>query len=239
MRTRLVFGSALLALLGCGEPHPPTTVQLVIHTEADPSVALAGVVVSAGGSPIGTSDASGTLHAQLTGDLGVMIPVSAACPAGHREGRVQAQVALRPMFDVSGQERGLDVTLGCPPAERRGVLVVRAGGDGSRAGLPVWIDGEQVAVTDASGVAHVPVGMAPGASFRVELATATVAPMLRPADPGVSFTFADHDDIFVFDQRFEEDRPAPVVRPHGTHRPPPTVQESTRPVEIHSTGGFH
>lgn len=239
-RHGVLLASALLALVGCGDEHPPTAIQIAVHTEADPGVALSGVVVSAGAAPIGTSDTSGTLHAQLTGDLGAMVPVTATCPEGHREGRVRADVTLRPVFDVSGQERGLDVTLSCPPAERQAVLVVRAGGDGPRVGLPVRIDGEEVAVTDASGVAHVPIGMAPGGSFRVELATATVAPMLRPADPATSFTFQDHDDIFVFDQRFEEEAPPPVVRPHGPHHPPPPpVEEPTRPVEIRSAGGFH
>jgi hypothetical protein len=230
----------LLGLLGCGGEHPPITVQVAIHTEADPGVALSGVIVAAGETALGTSDATGSLHAQLSGELGTLVPVTATCPAGHREGRVRADVTLRPLFDVSGEERGLDVTLSCPPAERQAVLVVRAGGDAPRGGLPVWIDGREVAVTDPSGVAHVPIGMAPGASFRVELATATVAPMLRPADPATSFTFADHDDIFVFDQRFDEEQPAPTVHVHHGHHvdAPPPVDEVTRPVEIRSAGGF-
>ena len=239
--TAALFVSALLAVPGCEEGHARTTLGLTVHTEADPGVPLGGVMVSAGESPIGTSDATGSLVASLSGDEGVMIPVSATCPRGHRDGQVRASVTLRPVFDVSGRERGLEVTLSCPPAERQAVLVVRAGGEGSRGGLPVWVDGEQVAVTDASGVAHVPIGMAPGASFRVELATATIAPMLRPADPGASFTFADHDDIFVFDQRFEEERPAVAVHVRPPHHvdPPPVLEQSTRPVEIRSAGGFH
>ncbi len=239
MRTTMVLASALLVLLGCDDAHPPATVDVAVHTEADPGIALAGVLVSAAGSPIGTSDASGALHAQLTGELGAMVPLTATCPEGHRDGRVRAEVTLRPLFDVSGAERGLDVTLSCPPSERQGVLVVRAGGDAPRAGLPVRIDGLEVAVTDSSGVAHVPIGMAPGGSFRVELATASVAPMLRPADPATSFTFSDQDDIFVFDQRFDEERPTPVVVRHGAHHdPPPPVEETHRPEEIRSAGGF-
>lgn len=229
-----------LSLAGCDDAHPPTMVPIAIHTEADPGVALAGVLVSAGESRLGMTDASGSLRVELTGELGAMIPVTATCPEGHRDGRIRAEVTLRPMFDVSGRERGLDLTLSCPPAQRQAVLVVRAGGDGSRVGLPVRIDGREVAVTDASGVAHVPIGMAPGGSFRVELATATVAPMLRPADPATSFTFADHDDIFVFDQRFEEERPPPVVRPGGHHHTPTApVEVPDRPVEVRSAGDFH
>jgi hypothetical protein len=235
----LLLVSALLALLGCGDEHAPTVIPIAVHTEADPGVALAGVLVRAGDTPLGTSDASGAIEAQLTGDLGATVAITATCPEGHREERVRADVVLRPVFDVTGAACGLDVTLSCPPSSRQAVLVVRAGGDAPRYGLPVRIDGREVAVTDASGVAHVPIGMAPGESFRVELATATVAPMLRPADPATSFTFADHDDIFVFDQRFEEERAPEVRPPHGPRPPrPPVVEETTRPVEIRSAPGF-
>ena len=173
--TAALFVSALLAVPGCEEGHARTTLGLTVHTEADPGVPLGGVMVSAGESPIGTSDATGSLVASLSGDEGVMIPVSATCPRGHRDGQVRASVTLRPVFDVSGRERGLEVTLSCPPAERQAVLVVRAGGEGSRGGLPVWVDGEQVAVTDASGVAHVPIGMVPGECNVLRERTAAVS----------------------------------------------------------------
>lgn len=229
----------LLLLCACGADRAPVQVDVTIHTEADPGVPLAGVAVSAAGSPIGVSDAEGQLSASLSGELGASVPLQASCPAGHREGRIGASVVLRPVFDVTGAARRLDVTLGCPPASRSGVVVIRAGGDAPRAGLPVLLDGREVATTDASGVAHVSVRMAPGEAFQIQLSTATIAPMLRPSNPVTRFSFRDEDEIFVLDQSFVEDRPPPPTHVRGPRRPdappPPTT---TRPVEVRSVGSY-
>lgn len=228
----------VLVLIACGAEREPVLVEVAIHTESDPGVALAGVAVSAAGSPIGVSDAMGVLHASLTGEPGASVALRASCPADHREGRVDASVALRPVFDVTGAARRLDVTLGCPPSARSGVVVIRAGGDAPRAGLAVLLDGREVATTDASGVAHVPVHMAPGEAFQVELVTATIAPTLRPSNPVTRFSFRDQDEIFLLDQSFEDDRPSPPPPRGGGHHaaPPPTT--TTRPVEVRSVGAW-
>jgi hypothetical protein len=235
MRTTLWL---VLVLVGCGADHEPVLVEVAVHTESDPGLPLAGVTVAAAGSPIGVSDATGTLVASLSGERGATVPLRASCPAEHREGRVDASVVLRPVFDVTGAPRRLDVTLGCPPSSRSGVVVIRAGGDVPRAGLPVLLDGREVATTDASGVAHVTVRMAAGEAFRVELVTATIAPTLRPSNPVTQFSFRDQDEIFVLDQSFDDDRPAPPPRP-GTHRPaPPPPSTTTRPEQLHSAGSW-
>jgi len=227
-----------LVLVACGVDHEPVRVEVAIHTESDPGVPLAGVEVSAAGSPIGVSDASGVLQASLSGERGANVALRASCPADHREGRVDASVALRPVFDATGAPRRLDVTLGCPPSARSGVVVIRAGGDAPRAGLPVLLDGREVATTDASGVAHVPVRMAPGEAFEVELVTATIAPTLRPSNPVTRFSFRDQDEIFALDQSFEDDRPAPPTPRGGRPRPTAPPETTTRPVEVRSAGSW-
>jgi hypothetical protein len=225
-------------LLACGAEREAVSVEVAIHTEADPGVPLAGVGVSAAGSAIGVSDASGMLTASLSGDRGASVVLHASCPAEHREGRVDASVVLRPVFDVTGAARRFDVTLGCPPSSRSGVVVIRAGGELPRAGLAVLLDGREVTTTDASGIAHVSVRMAPGEAFQVELVTATIAPTLRPSNPVTRFSFRDQDEIFLLDQSFDDERP--VIAPRGgSHRPslPPPVTTS-RPVEIQSAGSW-
>jgi hypothetical protein len=122
---------------------------------------------------------------------------------------------------------------------RHGVVVVRAGGTGaaSRAGLPVMVEGREVAQTDACGVAHVSLDMAPGQSFRVLLATATASPMLRPQDPQLTFVFPDSDEIFAFDQNFSEEAPPAPERHTHRRRPPPTTAGPVLiPVRIPSSG---
>jgi len=103
----------------------------------------------------------------------------------------------------------------------------------------VMIEGREVARTDSSGTAHVSLNMAPGASFQVLLATATVSPMLRPQDPQLTFVFPDSNEIFAFDENFDEAAPPPPApRHHGPrHAPAPTGPVFTAPIRIPSGSG--
>jgi hypothetical protein len=104
-------------------------------------------------------------------------------------------------------------------------LVVRASGDGPREGIPVLVDGLEVARTDRSGVAHVALERPPNTTVNVTLATGTVLPDLLPRDPVMPITFADRDDIFYFDRPFETPAPPPVIRRGGGRRESPPPEE--------------
>ncbi len=234
-----MFGLAV-ALPACEEPPPPAHYPVTFTAESDPGQALAGVALTIAGAPQGQTATDGTLRIELTGDEGTAVPVAAACPAGYRDAAPLSPIVLRTTVGVAGSVApGLRVTISCLPSSRRGVVVVRAGGTGvaSRAGLPVMIEGREVARTDTSGVAHVSLDMAPGQSFQVLLATATASPFLRPQDPQLTFVFPDSDEIFVFDQPFGEDIPPPPTRRHvrRAHVEAPTGPVFTRPVQIAPT----
>lgn len=215
-----------LALSACGEPPPPAPFPVTFEASSDPGVPLAGVTITAAGQPVGTTGEHGTLTAELRGPVGSLVAVGATCPAGHREPLPVPAVVLRPAIDLAtGAPATMRVSVTCPPALRHGVLVVRATGAGSREGIPVLVDGLEVARTDRSGVAHVALERPPGTTVNVMLATATVMPDLLPRDPVLPVSFADRDDIFYFDRPFETPAPPPVIRRGGGHRREPEPEE--------------
>lgn len=241
--TRLVVASSITAAvaLGCGEDPPPPVFPITFIAESDPGVPLMGVTLTVAGAPPAQTAADGTVRVELSGEEGTSVPVSATCPAGYRDAPALSPIVLRTTVGVGGAAApGLRVSVSCLPATRQGVVVIRAGGTGTatRAGLPVMIEGRQVAVTDASGIAHVSLNMAPGQSFQVLLATATVSPMLRPQDPQLTFVFPDANEIFAFDENFDEQAP-PEPEHHRRRRraPPPTTGPVLIPVRIQSGRG--
>lgn len=223
----------LLPIAACEEPAPAMPYPVTFVAVADPGEPLAGVTISAGGMNAVT-DATGTLSVELQGPEGSTVPIVATCPAGHRLATAPAPLVLRRVIDLTtGLSAALQVSVTCPPTSRRGVIVVRATGEGPREGIPVLVDGREMARTDRSGVAHVALEGVPGSAIQVQLATSTVMPMLRPADPSLPFTFRDADDIFVFDRAFDTEEPPAPVRRRGRRRPTaaptgPTIHIPTR-----------
>jgi hypothetical protein len=214
----LSFPLALaLALAGCGEdtePPPRYPFTFTAHADGDP---LTAVQVLVNEAPVGTTNAEGVLRVDLTGPPGSAVRVQAVCPAGHRSAQ-EAQVhTLRRVaaLDPATASRGIEVTFGCPPEHRTGVVVVRTH---EQPGIPVMLDGREVARTDESGAAHVRVAMAPGTTFQVMLDTRHNA-LLRPSSPNQSFTLPDHDEVFVLDQHFEVEEPPRVRRPRPRAAP--------------------
>ncbi len=216
-------------LLGCGEEPSDPSFPITFTATSDPGVSLAAVQLTANGLPLGQTDASGVLHANLTGPLGSTVQVGVTCPEGHRPPASSPLLTLRHVesLDPTAAGLGLQVSIACTPLTRHGIVIVRAGGEHPQAGLPVLIDGRELARTDTSGVAHVPLEMPAGQSFQVLLATAD-HPNLRPESPPRTFTFPDSDELFVFDQPFAVEESPPPTK----HRPRPRPAQSTRPVEI-------
>lgn len=240
---RLVLASSIATTaLACEEPPPPPIFPITFVAESDPGVPLPGVTVTVAGAPPAQTGPDGSVRLELSGEEGTSVPVSATCPAGHRSAPALSPIVLRTTVGVGGAPApGFRVSVQCLPETRQGVVVIRAGGTGTapRSGLPVMIEGREVARTDSSGVAHVSLNMAPGQSFQVLLATATASPLLRPQDPQLTFVFPDSNEIFPFDENFDEVAPPAPPRRHGPRRPatpdaPPPV---LIPVRIPSGSG--
>lgn len=216
---------ALVLALGCADAPATQPFPITFEASSDPGVPLAGVTLTVAGQVAGVTDEHGTLALSLDGTVGAVVPVDATCPEGHRDALPIPALVLRPTLDLTtGAPAMMRVAVTCPPGVRRGVVIVRATGVGSREGIPVMVDGLEVARTDRSGVAHVAVERPPGATINVTLATSAILPDVLPRDPVMPFTFADEDGLFLFDRALESPPPAPT--PHGRghghgSRPPP------------------
>lgn len=211
-RKPLRIGLALSALtvttaLACSDPEPEVVSYPFTFTATSDGRPLEDVTVTLNEAPLGATGDDGILRSNLTGPEGSPVSLNAVCPEGHRSPD-QAQVhTLRRVvsLDPATQAQGIQVSFDCPPEHREAVVIVRTH---DQAGLPVYVDGREVTRTDESGVAHVHMPqMAPQTGFQVRIATAAINDRLRPREPSQTFTVPDHDEVFVFDQRFEEEAP--------------------------------
>ncbi|MEZ4339558.1 MAG: hypothetical protein R3B82_23290 [Sandaracinaceae bacterium] len=199
----LAFG-LLLAACGGEEEAPPQPYVFTITATSD-HAPLENVSVVYNDTVAGQTNAEGLLTTNLFGPEGQPVSFSVRCPEGYRTPEDPQQVTLRRVMSLDPQvaARGVALSFDCPPEYRDAVVIVRTY---DQAGLPIYVDGVEVARTDGSGVAHIHRRMTPQAQFQVRIATAS-NPRLRPVDPAQGFTIPDHDAVFVFERHFEEEAP--------------------------------
>lgn len=203
----------LLPILGCQEPETMIPRHAVtITVESTPGVALQGVEFDVAGTVIGTSDQHGLIHTMLEGREGTTIDIHHTCPEGSASESDTKSLSLISFqsIDPSSNATGLQMTVRCTPNERPVAFVVNSDGI---AGLPVLIDGDEVARTDEAGLAHVVMDSLPNRNFQVQLATAGFR--VAPENPQQIFTLGAEPEVFVFD-------------PNMTELPPPRVRRRRR-----------
>ena len=216
--TSLLVLTVLLA--GCEEERPPPTYRVTFTAKSD-AEPLEGVRIVADGRPLGDTDEDGILRVDLTGREGQAVAVNAQCPPGHRAPEQLPLLTLRTFrgLDPAAAERGIEMTVACPPAERTAAVVIRTGDEG--ADLPVMMAGREVARTDESGVAHLVMEMRPHSTFRLQIDT-SANERLQPQNPGATFTVPDADEIFLYDQPFQVKQRRRRWRPRRREPEPPT-----------------
>ncbi|MGB5694642.1 MAG: hypothetical protein WBM46_03230 [Polyangiales bacterium] len=195
-----------IELLSCD----PTTNEtksfaVTLIVESDPGVGLGGARVVVGGEPVGESDSTGRVQTRVFGRVGQRLSIEHECPSGHEAPPEPATLRLREFraIDASGSP-AVEMTLTCRPTKRIAAFIVRAknGSD-----LPVLLDGQSVARTNASGVAHLSTSGRPDTEYVIELDTRD-HPRLSPQRPKHLFVLPDADEIFILDQAFDvEPRP--------------------------------
>lgn len=205
-----------LASMGCGGPQLPqqqtATFSVTFTAESDPGQALEGVVVKANGREVGRSDPFGLVQTMLRGPEGAGVAITHECPDGYVQPAAPQTLRLhtfRSLDQNAAARGGLSMTLPCVPTERRVAFVVRTNG---KANLPVKIDGQEVARTNAAGFAYLVRNAAPGSSFRISI-DASVDSTLRPQNPPPQqFTVGARDDVFVLTQDFQVETPRAAPR---------------------------
>jgi hypothetical protein len=216
---------ACAAWIACAEP--PTEEQrfaAVVQAKSTSGEAVAGARFWVDGRELGVTGKGGALHAELRGQAGDAIELSAACPPSFRTVTPRRELVLATLQAASSAgTKPVELIVACEPIERTVAVVVLASGPGS-AGVPIRFDGELAGQTDADGSAHLSVTAAPRSTLRVMLETSHDR-ALRPRDPVHTFQVDDEDSLLLVEQRLTAER-----RP----RPPPdrTAQTRTKPRRI-------
>jgi hypothetical protein len=179
----------------------PFSVAFVV--ESDPGVRLPRSHVFVDGEPVGESNSDGRVETEIHGQPGQQLRISHDCPDGHEAPSESKALRLRKFAGVvRSQPHAMEITLRCRPLTRLAAFVVRAS-NGPH--LPVLLDGERVARTNRSGVAHFSIRGAPGTEYTVEIGTGE-RPRLLPRSPTHLFILPDADEIFVINQVFDAER---------------------------------
>jgi hypothetical protein len=193
----------ILSLTACDrlKTVPPPPQEVIIRVASDPGKPLEGVELLNNGKKVATTDATGTAKLTLTGKDGETFDLFVRCPDGFQSPTKPVPILLRRLLDVSKKP---EYEAACPPTTRTVVVAVRAENGPN---LPITHLGREVGRTDAAGAAHVLLNVKPDESFSLTLNTTEKGKeRLRPQNPVASFSVKDHDDVLVFDKKFEQER---------------------------------
>jgi len=203
----LILVLAAASLTSCAEPsRSERSFTVVFVVESDPGIRLESAQVSVDGKPIGETDSHGRVHTDIRAHPHQQVRVEHECPDGYKDPSEPKILRLRQFEDInSSSTLHMEVTLRCPPEKRLAVFIVRVN-EGSS--LPVLLNGENIARTNTSGVAHFSAWGPPGTEYVIELDT-TEHPRLVPQFPRHLFTVPDAEEVFVVDQSFDTKRGRP------------------------------
>ncbi len=201
MSLRAIILLSVVTATSCAVPEPVTPrFAVTFITESDPGVPLGGVDVRVDGEQAGRSTVDGIVQMYVTAPEGTKVTIDYTCPQGYRHPGTQSALLLRQFQAVDGDASGvLESRLSCPPKTRTAAFVVRAD---NGAGLPVMLNGEEVARTNERGIAHFAVAGEPQTEYRVQIDTGS-KPRLKPQNPVQHFSLADEDALFTIGQEFQ------------------------------------
>lgn len=221
MRRAAVVLLALGCHVGCEAVEtPPPPPQIVgVRVFSDPGRPIEGAALVFNGKEVAKTREDGLGQIKLNGRDGDAFQVIVRCPEGYASPLQPILVKLRRLADP---RQFPEFSATCPPSSRRVVVAVRAENGPN---LPVVYLGREVAKTDDSGAAHVFLELKPGDQFDLMLSTKDESKKeLKPQNPVASFSVAQQDDVFLFNQKFSVPE-KPVIKWSGPKEP-------TGPVKI-------
>jgi hypothetical protein len=186
------------------DPPPPAPFQIFIRIDSDPGHPVAGATVSRNNKVLATTGPDGRGMLTLNGAEGETTDVTVKCPDAFVSPTKQTSIRLTRFADKS---KIPEYAVSCLPTLRHVVVAVKAENGPN---LPVVYLNKVITRTDVSGAAHFALEVAPGAQFQVTLDTGENT-KLKPPSPSKPFTVPQHDDILVFDQKFEVEKVRVVV----------------------------
>ena len=190
-----------LAMSSCKDfdSPPAPSFQIFVRIDSDPGHPVTGAVVSRNGKPLATTGPDGRAMLTLNGAEGETTDVTIKCPDAFNSPTKATSIRLTRFADKS---KVPEYTVACPPSLRRVVVAVKADNGPN---LPVMYLNRMITRTDASGAAHFALEVAPNTQFQVTLDTSENT-RLKPPSPTKPFTVPGHDDILLFDQRFDVEK---------------------------------
>lgn len=212
----------LISFAGCGGSTPATTNKsfpVAMHAITDEGEPMPSAQFLIAGSPVGITDASGSVTTTITGEDGQTLAITINCPDGYvgPEKAISLRLAqVRKLDDNAPGVLGVEAT--CTRKMRDVVLVVRTK---NAPPLPVDIEGRTVGRTDEQGLAHFGLQLHRDAhSLSVSLKTGSQS-KLKPQNPSRVFELDGHDAVLLLDQVFAaEPKVVKVVV-----KPPPKAAE--------------
>ena len=199
---RLIGPSHLILLLsvagGCHRGAAaiiPVFLEIVV--EEDAGMRLSAIPIRIDGEAAGRTNGDGTLRVPVFRQPGRVLRVTHDCPAGHHAPNPGVSVRVR-RYELT-QSEALRIKLRCRPLSRLAAFVVRAKGG---AALPVLLNGERVATTNAAGIAHFSRSAPPGTEYRVEV-DAREHPALLPRSAAMLVRLPDSSELFVIAPTFQ------------------------------------
>ena len=195
-----------LTAASCKDLDPPPTppFQIFIRIDSDPGHPVQGAMVTRNNKTLATTGPDGRGMLTLAGAEGETTDVTIKCPDAFLSPAKPTSIRLTRFADKS---KVPEYTVTCPPTLRRVVVAVKAENGPN---LPVVYLNKVITRTDLSGAAHFALEVAPGTQFQVTLDTADNN-KLKPQSPSKPFTVPQHDDILLFDQKFDVEKTRVVV----------------------------
>lgn len=206
---RALFVALLIpsaAACGAFKSVPPPPQEIIVRVNGDPGQPLKDAALLYAGQKVSATGEDGVGKLKLTGKDGESFDITVSCPEGYQSPPKPIAVILRRLADPT---KVPEYEVSCPPTARTVVVAVRADGG---ANLPVMYLGRELSRTDSAGSTHVLLKLKPDETFNLVLGTGDKGnDRLRPQNPSASFTVKDHDDMFTFDQKFEQEKKKAVV----------------------------
>jgi hypothetical protein len=183
------------------KPVPPPAQEIIVHVSGDPGRPLKDAALLYSGQKVATTGEDGIGKLKLTGKDGEGFDISVSCPEGFQSPAKPISVILRRLADPA---KIPEYEVSCPPTARTVVVAVRADRGPN---LPVMYLGREIGRTDSSGSAHVLLKLKPDDTFDLILGTNEKGnDRLRPQNPFATFVVKDRDEVFTFDQKFEQEK---------------------------------
>lgn len=215
-RLRLAMPQAVL-ITACSalDPSPPElspTFPVLLTVQRDAASPLAGAQILDGAYPLGTTDATGTVHLELSGVEGGSVALTVKCPDAFASPQRPLTVGLRRLAPGSPAPR---FNTECVPLVHSVVAAVRAE-NGPH--LPISFLNQVVGHTDELGVGHVLLEASGHQPITLTLDTRE-HPNVLPQNPALTFMAPEHEALVLLEQKFTVKK---LKAPRQRGRPRPT-----------------